>query len=132
MMPFFLAITGLMIDSGQILDARREAQNVADGAARIAAMQLDVGALHTTGKIQLDSRKAQQAALTYLQQHEQGSGWQPASVPLSTTSVTVTVTRRVPTTFLRIINVGSLATVSATAEAQPCAGVTVTGTAATC
>src|SRR5205814_10273186 len=121
MMPFFLAIAGLMIDSGQLLDARREAQNLADAASRVAATQIDMQVLHQSGKVQLDQGKARQAALDCLRDHEHGSGWQPANVPRSATVASVTVSRRVPTTFLRIINVQSLATVSATGTAQPCA-----------
>jgi uncharacterized membrane protein len=130
MMPLFLTIAGLMIDSGQILDARREAQNLADGAARIAAMQIDITTLHTSptsNVVMLNPAKAQSAANTYLQQHEHGSGWLPAYVPPSTSVARVTVWRRVPTTFLRIVKVDSLVTVSATAEARPCAGITATG-----
>jgi uncharacterized membrane protein len=130
MMPMFLAIAGLMIDAGQILDARREAQNLADGAARAGAMKLDLQQLHVHDVIQLDSAAAKQAATDYLSANERGRGWQPAIIPPPTTTITVTVTRSVPTTFLRILKIDTLATVSATGRAQPCAGI-ITG-ASTC
>src|SRR5207237_1641836 len=41
MLPFFLSIVGLAVDGGAIFRARRDLQDVADSAARAAAMQID-------------------------------------------------------------------------------------------
>lgn len=128
MVPFFVGIAGLSIDAGRLFDAQREAQNVADGAARVAAMQLDTSALHSTGKLQLSST-AQGVALRYMRDQEQGAGWappDPKDVQADGTGVTVTVRRQVTTTIVRIVNAGGAVTVSATARAEPCFGV-VTG-----
>jgi len=129
MLPFFLAIAGLSIDAGQIFDARREAQNVADGAARVAVEQIDRNALRNTGTLQLDYAQAQHMATQYIDNQERGSGWQaPRYDPdygggRVITGVTVHVSRNVPTSFMRIVKVLSTVTVSASAHAEACVGL---------
>lgn len=124
MLPLFLAVAGLVIDAGQVFDARREAQNVADGAARVAAMQLDVTQLRATGQVQLNVADARTAAERYVRDQAHGAGWDPPSVTGNPNSVQVSIGRQVPTSFLRIVNVMSLAHVVATARAEPCVGIT--------
>jgi uncharacterized membrane protein len=123
MLPLFLGIAGLSIDAGRIFDARREAQNVADGAARVAAMQIDLQKLHTTGKVQLNGQAAA-AARRYVADHTPGSGWEQPTVTPDANGVQVKVTRRLPTTFMRILSPGQEVAVSATARAEPCVGIT--------
>jgi uncharacterized membrane protein len=124
MLPFFLAVAGLTIDAGEILDARREAQNIADGAARVAVMQVDVRELRRTGNVVLNYSDAQMAAKRYVRDQAQGAGWHEADVSGNATHVQVTVSRDVPTSFLRIVKINSLVTVAATADAVPCVGIT--------
>ena len=123
MLPLFLGVAGLSIDAGRLFDARREAQNVTDGAARVAVMQIDLPKLHATGKVQLDAQ-APAAAQRYVRDHTAGVGWDPAVVTPDATGVQVRVSRRLPTTFMRILNPKLEVTVSATARAEPCVGIT--------
>ena len=129
MLPFFLAIVGLTIDAGRLFDARREVQNVADGAARVAVEQIDRAALRRSGTLQLDYIQAQNMATQYVYSQESGSGWQqPTYDPdygggKAVTGVTVHVSRNVPTSFMRIIKVVSTVTVSASAHAEACVGI---------
>jgi uncharacterized membrane protein len=133
MMPFFLAIAGLMIDSGQLFDARREAQNIADGAARVAAMQIDFDYLRTSGNFRFDSGM-HDTTVRYIKGQEHGSGWRDAVITPDASGVRVTLSRDVPTTFIRIVKPDAHVTISATARAEPCVGIvggkTITG--ATC
>jgi uncharacterized membrane protein len=124
MLPFFLAIAGLVIDAGRVLDTRREVQNVADGAARVAAMQIDTQRLRATGEVRLDFDAALRAARQYVSDQATGDGWEPPSVTGNSMGVQVTLHRQAPTSFLRIINVGSLVRVEASARAEPCFGIT--------
>lgn len=129
MMPFFLAIVGLTIDAGQIFDARRDAQNIADGAARVAVEQVDGNALRNTGTLQLNYDKAKLAAIQYVQSQEHGPGWQTTLFSADyggghvVTGVTVKVSRAVPTSFMRIVKVVQTVTVSASAHAEACVGL---------
>jgi Flp pilus assembly protein TadG len=123
MLPFFLATAGLVIDAGRVLDARREVQNVADGAARVAAMQIDAPHLRDTGDLRLDQDRARDAAQRYIRDQAAGEGWETPRITPSAGGVQVQVARRAPTSFLRIINVESLVTVQASALAEPCVGI---------
>jgi uncharacterized membrane protein len=67
-LPFLLSIVGLVIDGGLVFDARRELQNIADGAARVGAMQVDVDEYRrSNGKtVVLVETEAETAARRYL------------------------------------------------------------------
>jgi uncharacterized membrane protein len=121
MLPLmFLPIVGLSMDAGAVFDARRETQNLADGAARTGGMELDTGQLRKNGEVRLDPGNAQAAARDYLSR----SGVAPAdaSVNASSTQVTVTVYHTVTPMFLRLLKVQPVR-VQATGVAQPCSGV---------
>ena len=115
MMPLFLSIIGLAIDGGLAFDARRNLQNLADGAARAGATHLDVQTLRASNgqSVVLDSRAAQQAAAAYLNSQAPGVD---ASVSATPQQAVVHVSRRVPTAFLRIVGIVSMP-ISATAPA---------------
>ena len=124
MLPFFLATAGLVIDAGRVLATRREVQNVADGAARVAAMQIDEAQLRQNGTLQLDFDRARTAAERYVRDQATGEGWQPPRVARGANGgIAVTLDRAAPTSFLRIVNVRSLTTVEATARAEACVGI---------
>ena len=129
MLPFFLAIAGLTIDAGQIFDARRDAQNIADGAARVAVEQVDRNALRNNGILQLDYDQARNAAAQYIHDQEHGPGWRAPKISAdvgggtTVTGVTVSVSRDVPTSFMRIVKVASTVTVSASAHGVACVGL---------
>lgn len=121
MMPFFLSIVGLTLDSGLMFKERRDMQVLADGAARAGAMQIDQTAYRASSgsTVTLDPSAARAAAETYL------SG-QPADlrakVDANAQQVIVQLQRNVPTAFLRIVRIDS-ANIGATAVALPRHGV---------
>jgi uncharacterized membrane protein len=121
MMPFFLSIVGLTIDSGVMFKERRDLQSVADGAARAGAMQIDQTAYRASSgsTVTLDPSAARAAAETYL------TG-QPADlrakVDANAQQVVVQVQRNVPTAFLRIVHIDS-ANIGASSVALPRHGV---------
>ncbi|HET7489171.1 MAG TPA: pilus assembly protein TadG-related protein [Acidimicrobiales bacterium] len=112
----FVAIAGLVFDAGTILNAKREAMDVAQEAARAGAQGLateDVrqgqgGALH------LDPARAEEAARRYLAKvGDEGS----VSVEGDVVTVTVTVQRRA-----RILPLGTTS-ITASAWARNVRGV---------
>lgn len=119
MTPLFLSVMGLAIDGGMLFASRREAQNIADAAARAGAMEIDIERYRVTSGtgVELDPGAAGAEARSYLSLH----GW-TGSVTASTRSVTVTVGRDVPLGFLRIVGLESVS-VSATASAAPYYGI---------
>lgn len=122
MLPLFLSVIGLAIDGGVVFDSRREAQNVADSAARAGAMQIDQDIYRSSSgqTIVLDPSSAQETAVEYIS--SQGSGI-TATVSADTQQVNVTVNRSVTTSFLRIVGINSVQ-VSATASAEVQHGIT--------
>lgn len=115
-LPFFLSVVGLAIDGGIVFDARRALQDVADGAARAGAMQIDPIAFRTRGTVVLDQVSARQEAAAYVA--DQDPRLAPA-IDVSATEVVVTVRERVPTSFLRIVGLRSVQiSATATGEAQ--------------
>ena len=59
-------VAGLVFDGGMTLASRREAANVAEGAARAGAQALDVDVLRATGAVKLDPVEAKRRAESYL------------------------------------------------------------------
>ena len=51
-------VAGLVVDGAQILNARREATNIAESAARAGAQQLNEAAARRDGSAVLDPRSA--------------------------------------------------------------------------
>jgi uncharacterized membrane protein len=121
----FLPIVGLSIDAGVLFDARRELQNVADGAARVGAMEIDERSLHdlenTRGEVNLDRQKARQAVLDYLERAKFSGQREP--IGTANNRVTVTLLRTVRPRFLALLHVQPVE-ISATGRAAPCSGVT--------
>ena len=68
MLPFFIAIVGLAIDGGIVYDTQHALQDLADGAARTGATQVDQDAYRASGgqTIVLDQTSARQAAVAYV------------------------------------------------------------------
>lgn len=113
-----LVLGALVFDGGQVLSARRHANNLARQAARAGAQHLDIAAARA-GSYGLDTVAAGQAARTYLA----GQGVTPASVTVTADRVEVTVTLVQPTPLLAIVGI-SQQTVTATASAVAARGVT--------
>ena len=59
-------MAGLVVDGGQVLNARRQAANLAESAARAGTQQLDETAARRDGTTRLDQQQATRRAQTYL------------------------------------------------------------------
>lgn len=116
-----LGLGALVFDGGQILTARREANNLARQAARAGAQQLDVGQARA-GTFTLDPAAAETAARAYLAEQD----LEPTSVRVTGDRVEVTVTLTQPTRLLALLGI-SERTVTATASARAARGVTEEG-----
>lgn len=117
-----LALGALVFDGGQILTARREANNLARQAARTGAQQLDV-AQARVGTFTLDSAAADTAVRAYLDEQ----GITLTSVRITGDRVEVTVELTQPTPLLALLGIEER-TVTATASARAARGVTGEGT----
>lgn len=108
MLPFFLAIVGLVIDGGVVWNAERQVQGTADGAARAGAEALDTQAYYGSNgqTVALDPAAARQQAAAYLAREASGATW---SVSADGREVVVHVRRSVPTSFVRIVGINSVA-----------------------
>lgn len=118
MLPVFLAIVGLALDGGALFAARRQAQNVADAAARAGAQQIDIPRYRATGEVALDRPLARGVAREYVA----GLGELEATIGASEREVTVMVRRDVPLSFLRLVGLSSVS-IGATAVAEPFYGI---------
>lgn len=107
MMPLFLSVIGLAIDGGVVFKAERQLQNVADGAARAGAMQVDQQVYRSTSgaTLQLDPNKAKQVAAQYLASQAPDVSGQVTADPQQ---VIVQVKQQVATSFIRIVGIDSV------------------------
>ena len=124
-LPLFLSIAGLAIDGGLLLASRRHLQSVADGAARAAATRLDLDRLRSSGgvDVQLDRARASETAWAYLADGLTGEAASAvdttAHVEVATRRVQVLIEASLPTAFLRVVHVDSVAVLaSAQADVQ--------------
>lgn len=115
MLPLFLSVVGLAIDGGVVFNARRELQNAADSAARAGAMQVDVRVYRETAgaRVVLDEPRARQVAAEYVGRQASLA----ATIVVEPRRVVVEVSRDVPTSFLRLVGVGTVR-IGATAPAE--------------
>jgi Flp pilus assembly protein TadG len=116
-----LALGGLVYDGGQILTARREANNLARQAARAGAQQLDENSVRA-GSPTLDPGAADAAARAYLARR----GLAPAAVIVAGSTVTVTTEITQPTPLLALVGIDAR-TVTSTASARSARGVSAEG-----
>lgn len=122
MLPFFLSIVGLAIDGGMVFDARRKLQNVADGAARAGAIQIDPAAYRASGgtRVVLDETKARDVAASYVVAEGDGIS---ATITTSPQQVVVTASQPVALSFLRLVGLRTV-TITAMATAEVRYGIT--------
>lgn len=122
--PFVVLLTvalllcaGLVVDGGRILTARREAADVAGGAARAGAQAVSVDELRASGRQVLDPGQARAEAEAYLAQ-----AGRTGDVEVSGDTVRVTVRE---TTSMVILGIAGLVdrTVSGTGVARTVRGV---------
>lgn len=111
--------TGLVVDGGRLIEAKRRVNNRAERAARAGARALSIEALRSTGNQVIDEGRARTAVRGFLGQ----VGSEGNVVSVTDDSVTVEVTA--PTSLL-ILGVAGLAdqTVTGTGTARNVRGVT--------
>jgi len=112
---------GLVFDGGQILTARRDANNLARQAARAGAQQLDENSVRA-GEATLDPAAAESATRAFLARRQVT----PTAVSVVDSTVTVTVTLTQPTPLLALVGIDDRA-VTSTASARSARGVTGEG-----
>ena len=124
MVPVFVAVVGLALDGGRMLEKHADLEAVADAAARAGAAALDTSA---SGGLRsgasslptLNGLAAAEAARAYAEYH----GVVPLAVTANETQVMVRVGQSVPTVFLRVARLNSL-WIEARGVAHPRAGLT--------
>jgi Flp pilus assembly protein TadG len=119
-----MVVTGLALDGGQALVARREAQGIADAAARIGADHLDEASVRAgDNPPNLDTAAAYAAAANYVAIQRPGL---IASISVAPQRVEVHVATMLELTFMRLAGLSS-ATIEADGSAEPRTGVTEIG-----
>ena len=108
-----LMVIGFAVDVGHAFLVKRQLASIANDAALVGSQAIDVPALHE-GHLQLDPGHARAEALQTLYANPSVTGQASAS----TTGVTVTVRRRVPTILLGLVGLRTL-TITAHASAAP-------------
>jgi Flp pilus assembly protein TadG len=111
-------VAGLVLDGGRILNARRDAANTAESAARAGAQELDEDAMRRTGAAVIDPDRAVARAEAFLAAN--GYAGTASATP---TTVTVTVSLDIS---LLILGIGGMADaeVTGTGSAEPQRGIT--------
>lgn len=111
-----IACAGLAYDGGAIITALAAARDIAGGAARAGAQQLDLPAAHHS-RVHLDVQAARAAAQEFLTAADV-----VGTVTVEEATVTVTVTTRQPLRILPLADRQIVATASATAESDVLSG----------
>lgn len=115
-----LAVAGLAIDGGSVINAKDRAYDVSEQAARAAANRIDVGTLRANGQVVLDRGSAGQAAANFVA----GTGYTFEGVSFGAgQSVTVTVSKSERTTLLGLVPGLGQFTVTGSATAAPVTGI---------
>jgi len=108
-----IMVIGFAVDVGHAFLVKRQLASIADDAALSGSQAINVQALHE-GHLQLNPGQAQSEAQNTIAANPSVTG----QVNATTGSVTVTVTRHVPTILLGIVGLRSL-TIDAHATAAP-------------
>jgi Flp pilus assembly protein TadG len=112
-----LVLSGLVVDGGYILAARRRAIDEADGAARAGVQALALGAYRSSGEVALDPDAAAAAARDFL-----AATGHTGTVSVDGDQVAVSVSFAQPTALLGIIGIDDV-TVSGRGLARSVRGV---------
>ena len=107
------AVAGLVFDGGTLISGKRDAINDAEEAARAGAQAIDAGSVLAGTGPQLDPA----AAVARAEQFLATNGWS-GTATADNTSVTVTITRQQPMTFLQTFGLGERP-ITGTATARP-------------
>ena len=98
-----LVLTGLVVDGGYVLAARRRAIDEANGAARAGAQALAPSSYRAGGGVDLDAGAADAAAQGYL-----GAAGHSGTVTVNGSEVTVSLNFDQPMSLLRIIGIDTV------------------------
>jgi uncharacterized membrane protein len=109
-----MMVIGLAVDVGRAFVAHRELAALADEAALTGSQAIDIPTLHDSGRVVLDPDLARSDAMRVVAA-ERGVRGTASAAPAT---VTVTVTRRVPTMLLGLAGMRTIS-VSARATATP-------------
>lgn len=112
-----LAVTGLVLDGGLLLSAKRQAADTAEQAARAGAQAVDLATLRSSGDHRLDAVEAVAAANAYLRQVRA-----EGSVTATTERVTVTVTHTQQLRLLPLVGLNEV-TVTGTGAGRSARGI---------
>lgn len=112
-----IAVIALVGDGGRLLSNRRQAGDLASGAARAGAQQVDLLAFRQRGEVVLDPAAAADAAHAYLYAVEAAG-----SVSATGDTVSVTVAREIDLPLLGLVGV-PVRTVNATRRARAASGI---------
>jgi Flp pilus assembly protein TadG len=123
-----VGLSGLAIDGGQALVAKRDAQGLADAAARAGAGQLDEVAARSNpdSPPQIDPAAATAAAIAYVDDVRPGATIEVLAVDAAHIRVKVT-SPPVPVTLLQLAGVGRTVRADAVGEAVPQTGIAEPG-----
>jgi uncharacterized membrane protein len=106
-------VIGLAVDVGHAFVERRDLSSIADDAALTGSQAIDVQSLHE-GHLELNVARAREEAQRTIAATPNITG----QVNATTTGVSITITRRVPTILLGLVGVHTL-TITAHANAAP-------------
>lgn len=117
LLPALIGFTGLVVDGGRVLLARRRAQIAVDSAALAAASMVDIDEFRSVRNVvQIDVAEAQAAAQNYAEFNYPGLG---VNCAVAERQVSCSASQDVPTVFMSTIGIGSLSIrVSSEAELQ--------------
>lgn len=115
-----LVLAGLVLDLGLGMSDKVRLLDVAQGAARAGAREIDLATYRATGTVQLQPAQAAAAARSFAQQAGVDGQVTASATP---TAVTVTISGTRQTQLLHLVGITALP-VSATATANPLTGVT--------
>ena len=107
------AVAGLVFDGGTLISGKRDTINDAEEAARAGAQAIDAGSVLAGTGPQLDPA----ASIARAEQFLATNGWS-GTATADTASVTVTITRQQPMTFLQTVGLAER-TITGTATARP-------------
>jgi Flp pilus assembly protein TadG len=118
-----LVLAGLVVDGGLAINARANAADVAEQAARAGAQQIDEGTLRGSGVVVLAESDAAAAAAAFLDSSGfTAQGGSATGIDVTGDEITVGVTRQYDTMLMSLIGFNQF-TVNAQATARPAVGI---------
>jgi hypothetical protein len=117
-----LVLAGLVVDGGLAINARAEAADVAEQAARAGAQEIDEGVLRDTGQIELGDGAVGRAEDFLFASGFVAGGGEVGEITVVGDEITVGVTRQYDTMLLSLIGFNTF-NIAAEATARPAVGI---------